>query len=160
MFKRKCKVCSKIFYIQVNTVNRGFYCSRKCYKISKKGKPTWNKGLTKEIDKRLDYIRPGSFKKGYIPWKKGRINKFAKFNGRVMIYTPNHPFHYYNGRILRARLVMERHLGRYLTKEEVVHHINEIRDDDRLSNLMLFVNGGEHTRFHHKLNRQKQHNNQ
>jgi hypothetical protein len=39
---------------------------------------------------------------------------------------------------------MEKHLGRHLDKEEVVHHKNKIRDDNRLSNLELFMNNGEH----------------
>lgn len=39
---------------------------------SKKDKPSWSKGLTKEIDKRLDYVRPGSFKKGNRPHNIGK----------------------------------------------------------------------------------------
>ena len=31
----------------------------------------WNKGLTKEIDERINYIRPTSFKKGQQAWNKG-----------------------------------------------------------------------------------------
>ena len=42
----------------------------------KKGKPPWNKGLTKETDRRLDYERPTTFKKGYIPYFK--FNEVSK----------------------------------------------------------------------------------
>ena len=44
MYKRICKSCSKKFGVVSNSKKRGFYCSQKCYGISKKGYTPWNKG--------------------------------------------------------------------------------------------------------------------
>lgn len=43
------------------------------------------------------------------------------------------------GRIAVHRLVMSEHLGRPLIKGEEVHHLNGVRDDNRLSNLELWT---------------------
>ncbi|MBA7545078.1 hypothetical protein ES705_37441 [subsurface metagenome] len=42
---------------------------------------------------------------------------------------------------------MEKHLGRYLRPEEIVHHDKE-KDDDRIENLKLFATVSEHVSFH------------
>jgi len=74
-------------------------------------------------------------------WKGGkRKNK----NGYIMIHKPNHPFVSASCYINQSRLIAEKCLKRYLTIQEVVHHINGIKDDDRPENLYVFTTNSAH----------------
>lgn len=76
-----------------------------------------------------------------------RINK----QGYIEIYLPEHPNSNKYGYILEHRFIVEIKIGRYLTKEEVVHHIDEDKTNNDIDNLMLFKNQKEHSSFHIKL---------
>lgn len=78
-------------------------------------------------------------------WRGGRT---IDSNGYILIRKPSHPFANHHGYVFEHRLVMEKHLGRYLLQEEVVHHINGIPDDNRIENLELFKNNNIHISFH------------
>lgn len=75
---------------------------------------------------------------------------FVKMNhaGYNLIYSPDHPYADHDGYIREHRLVMEKHLGRTLLPNELVHHINGDRKDNRIENLMLFNSIGKHIAHH------------
>lgn len=69
--------------------------------------------------------------------------------GYVALCIKSHPHcDKVNGYIFEHRVVMELQLGRYLTPDEVVHHVNETKHDNRINNLELMSHSG-HTLKHH-----------
>jgi len=81
-----------------------------------------------------------------VGWKGGRV---LDSGGYIKIFIPKHPNANHQGYIKEQRLVMEKHLGRYLSPKEVVHHINGVKIDNRIENLKLFATAIEHNKFHH-----------
>lgn len=73
--------------------------------------------------------------KNHWNYKNGKY----KFLGYWMILRADG-----KGYIKNHILVAEIKLGRPLLKEEVVHHINGLRDDDRPKNLWIFPNNKSH----------------
>ena len=51
---------------------------------------------------------------------------------------------------MQHRLVMEAYIGRYLNKEEIIHHINGNKSDNRIENLLI-TNNHEHLQYHSQL---------
>jgi hypothetical protein len=72
---------------------------------------------------------------------------FTDYRGYVRIFTKTHPYRGKNNYVSQHRLVMEAHIGRYLEHKEQVHHINNIRNDNRIENLKI-VTCSEHNKIH------------
>ena len=113
-------------------------CGQKRISHDKYGrKKNWIKGHAFKIIKH---------KTGNQHWNwKGGIRKTP--NSYVRIYSPNHPFHDIYNSVLEHRLVMEKHLGRYLWDFEIIHHKNGIKNDNRLENLELMTDS-QHKTYH------------
>lgn len=79
--------------------------------------------------------------------KSGGIGKKDLHKGYIRLYFPDHPKSDKWGYILEHDLIMECSIGRWLTKDEVVHHKNGIKNDNRIENLQLLTRK-EHSRLH------------
>jgi len=122
---RKCKYCGDNIFVIDSAIKRGsgHFCNKQCMgkwkSKNRKGKNHWN-------------------------WKGGRIN----YNGYIYAYCPHHPNATTKGKgyMMEHRLVMENKIGRYLTKDEIIHHKNGIRDDNRIENLCIVTKKTHDTR--------------
>ncbi len=88
-------------------------------------------------------------------WKGG---KTRTVHGYIEVQAPDHPLAVRGGYIREHRLVAETHLREsdpsspflldgYLHPGADVHHINEVKDDNRIENLEVMWRG-QHTRRH------------
>lgn len=77
-------------------------------------------------------------------------SRLLEKDGYELEYQPDHPFATGKGYVRVHRLVMEKKLGRYLTKSEVVHHRDEDAGNNSPDNLELFPSNGEHLRVTRK----------
>lgn len=67
--------------------------------------------------------------------------------GYVYIYMPNHPSVNKRPYVAEHTIVMEEYIGRTLTKEEVVHHIDGDKSNNNIENLLL-LDKKTHTKIH------------
>ena len=118
-----CKQCGKEF--EICSYMRIKFCNRQCYR---------------------QWIKENFYGENHPSWKGGQT---TDTKGYVFITMPNHPRANKRGYVKRARLVAEKTLGRYLYPNEIPHHRNEIKGDDRPENIEVMTEG-KHQSFHRK----------
>ena len=159
--ERKCKRCGKILTFKLRG-NRRKFCSVEC-------RQKWwiehNKerikficeccgkefGRPRRVNAKGEKIRFCSRscanKSTRLPLIKQKTRHKTK--GYISIWKPEHPNNV-GGRVREHILVMEKMIGRYLRKGELVHHINYLEDDNSEENLFLCYTYKEHDKIHRK----------
>jgi hypothetical protein len=135
-----CKRCG----CESVNVGKSTYCSSECYHADCIVTETRVcAGCDKEFVSRPYYReRSCSLRCGAKAAQKTKGRSYRHIHGRtgyVMIRAADHPNIGRHPYMPEHRLVMEKHLGRYLKPSEEVHHKNGVRDDNRIENLELWT---------------------
>lgn len=141
--RRECGVCGSLFsprQWQID-VGGGRYCSQACNSVvrlallhSPKMKIKAREGykLAQAAGRIAHAVGPD-----HPSWKGGR---YVTRDGYIQLSV--------GGKVKQEhRLVVERAIGRPLLTEEIVHHINHVKDDNRLENLQI-LSRSEHAKEH------------
>ena len=145
MVELTCQDCGTLFLRSIGQINwakkRGTtttYCSKKC--INKNRIP-WNKGKSwpKTVRDKISQATSQGQRKLHknVKWKGGRR---LREDGYIEIRVNNRPK-------MEHRHLMEQHLGRVLKRNELVHHLNGDKTDNRPENLELMTSS-QHMKYH------------
>jgi len=131
MIKIICKICGKKFSASPSRIKTKKYCSNPC-----RNKSMIGGHIGKEIQKGQHLSPKTEFKKGQpCPNFKGFIN----VAGYIYIYQPKNHRATKNGYVKRSILVAEKTFNHSLKDNEIVHHINKNKSDDRPQNLIIMT---------------------
>lgn len=153
--KSKCVRCKELFFptYRRRSEKPQAFCSRRCFLLNRWGDP-----VALQCRSCGKAINAGNRKRVFCSFDcrvQSQIGKRREtsaiaygLGGRYLAWlTPLHPFADSKGYVMEHRLVMERYLGRFLEKGEVVHHIDENPRNNVIENLRLMTKE-DHDKHH------------
>lgn len=158
---KPCLTCKKDFYVRPCEDKTKKYCSNKCRGQHFIPRPEKRNGIFIECPTCLNkkYVQPSVLKlnktgvkfcsikcKG-IAMSNGLTQYGFKDEGSIINSNSYKRIQVNKKRVKEHRYIMEQHLGRILSSNEMIHHINGNPKDNRIENLMIVTNK-EHGRLH------------
>ena len=173
METKHCVVCGKeikrLYKHSQKQWEKIRFCSKKCFGVTLKKKlvkfDCISCGKTTNRKPRSDSKFKFCSKKCAGRFAVSLATKERDFNGKnnpawkggvkialgyKYLLKPLHPHSSKEGYVAEHRLIMEKHIGRIINPEEIVHHVNGDKKDNRIENLMLLKNQSEHMLIHYK----------
>lgn len=152
--RKACKTCGKAL-----EVSRLTYCSVPCMSADRKTgkeKPCEMCGKVMivtpyEWDKKRFCSRACTVEKRKLAGPGARVKRQ---DGYIAVYYPTHPDATSGKMVLEHRLVAEQKYGRRIRRDEHVHHLNGIRDDNRPENLEV-ISASVHAGISNKQGKQQ-----
>ncbi len=143
--KRSKKIKEKIG--RKSKGRKGYWKKKSLSKEHRRKISEYEKGkkVPKEVREKISRATSGN---KHTQWQGGEIYRqnYYYLHNSLLDYRKKN-----KGYTKRARIIMERKIGRNLKKGEIVHHINGNKTNDKIENLYLFHNKGSHTQYESNL---------
>lgn len=163
-----CVVCGDTFHVVPARVATAKYCSRACQNVGLRRPDRRNVDTTRTCSQcgKPFTVKPHRAKEAKFcsyqcayqgrEWSNARVSGVStrtnKTRGYVEVWVPEHPCAHKDGYVSLHRLVVEKEIGRYLSADEVVHHIDGDPSNNEPENLEVMTQS-EHARLHLRIRR-------
>lgn len=152
---KECPHCRAIFLMYRK--DKRSTCSRQCNGVDRgaewakhahKGRSGWTEASRSGCREKMTGPSNPAWKGGLTYFKRGgkykdQSIKYVRCPAEFMTMARM------DGYVTEHRLVMAMAIGRPLTRQECVHHIDHDATNNSIENLMLFASNADHKRFEH-----------